>query len=622
MLLFLPDPYPDELFYSICARYNLLSCNKSNKDTLVDLFKSNTACAITDFPNRLESFYKGLHAGSKFTPERIIQEHTLFPLFRPFLPSNRVSVLIEAMKSSDKGGSIHTRIGTMASTVISPKYLRYCQECIYRDYNQYGEPYWHRIHQVPGIYMCPIHRSWLFESNISIVSSPNKQVFHVLSIDQEGRTINYIDDDQSTLIYHYLSEQAYWLLSHDIESSSLLSIREKYLSYLQRKGLVTYSGKIHQNDLLKEFTDFFGQKFLTDIHCEVKYSQDNWLSKIVRKPRVATHPLRHLLLMKFLDITPEEFFQDTHNIGPFGKGPWPCLNPASSHYHHNIIHKVNITMDSKKRVPVGTFNCSCGFSYSRRGPDQKVEDRYRIGRIKTFGSVWNKKLIHLALTEKIGLREMSRRLKVDPKTIKNRLEELRIEIVSKNVFLVLQNTEIKEEIRSEWLEILKNNPEKTRTELRKYAYSKFAWLYRNDYNWLFQHLPQSLKKVPVNKRVNWDSRDNELVQIIKTTVLKLMERTKPMRITKNAIGKEIGVSMLLQKHLDKLPKTKIILDNICETIEEFQIRRIRYVTQKLLENGENLNQWTIIRKAGLPATISETVIKEINKNVETERLLQ
>ena len=43
-------------------------------------------------------------------------------------------------------------------------------------------------------------------------------------------------------------------------------------------------------------------------------------------------------------------------------------------------------------MPIGTFNCSCGFIYARKGPDKLVDDLYRIGRIKAFGGVWKGKL--------------------------------------------------------------------------------------------------------------------------------------------------------------------------------------------------------------------------------------
>ena len=56
--------------------------------------------------------------------------------------------------------------------------------------------------------------------------------------------------------------------------------------------------------------------------------------------------------------------------GPFGKGPWPCLNKAADHYKQPVIQHVNITRDYKSSAPIGTFECSCKFVYARKGPDR------------------------------------------------------------------------------------------------------------------------------------------------------------------------------------------------------------------------------------------------------------
>ncbi|MBV7508768.1 hypothetical protein KW850_26495 [Bacillus sp. sid0103] len=51
----------------------------------------------------------------------------------------------------------------------------------------------------------------------------------------------------------------------------------------------------------------------------------------------------------------------------------------------NVLTSCVITRDYKTGLPVGTFTCSCGFVFSRKGPDKTNEDRYKIGRIKELG---------------------------------------------------------------------------------------------------------------------------------------------------------------------------------------------------------------------------------------------
>lgn len=623
MLLFLHEPYADELFYSFCARYHMMSRNPSPKDTIQDLFGVKSACAIFDLPNRLNIFYSRLPDGSSLTPDRIIQDHTLFPLFRPFLLQERAYQIFESMKRSDQGGSIHYRIGLMASAIPSPLFLRFCPECIDYDEKTYGEPFWHRSHQVSGVYICHIHNIWLWESTIPITYGHDKHAFYELSIKPQGKSLVPHDNENSYSKYLFISKGVFWLLNNQVNPAGLDVIREKYLSYLQQNGLCSFSGRIKQKCFINEFISFYGPTFLQEINCEVNFSSDNWLSKMVRKPRVTTHPLHHLLLMGFLKITPEEFFNlESVKNNPFGKGAWPCLNPAATHYHKNVIKKVMITWDTKIKVPVGNFECSCGFAYSRRGPDKKPEDRYRIGRIKSFGPVWDKKLLYLTINENISLRELSNRLNVDPKTIKSQLKRLRVEVVSESSPFQNLNEDLKSKKRSEWLELLKQNTDKSKTDIRNSAKSLYTWLYRHDRIWLKKSLPLGMKTTTINERVNWDELDIKIVEKIKIAVFSIIHRTKPLRLTVNAIGKEARVQMLLQKHLDKLPKTKELLSSVTETVEEFQCIRVHHISKKLKENDEILRPWKIIRHAGLPNEISPIVLNEIEKIMVMERNLQ
>ncbi len=54
----------------------------------------------------------------------------------------------------------------MASAVPLVKYFRFCSICLREDVEQYGEPYWHRVHQVAGVLVCPIHQVWLQNSTV------------------------------------------------------------------------------------------------------------------------------------------------------------------------------------------------------------------------------------------------------------------------------------------------------------------------------------------------------------------------------------------------------------------------------------------------------------------------
>src|SRR5690625_7859385 len=84
--------------------------------------------------------------------------------------------------------------------------------------------------------------------------------------------------------------------------------------------------------------------------------------------RNSVHPYRHLLLLYFFDQDIDSFLEIKEDNGPFGRGPWPCLNKAAKHYKDLVISGVEIK--TRDKVLIGKFSCSCGFEYTRIGPDK------------------------------------------------------------------------------------------------------------------------------------------------------------------------------------------------------------------------------------------------------------
>lgn len=129
----------------------------------------------------------------------------------------------------------------------------------------------------------------------------------------------------------------------------------------------------------------------------------------------------------------ESFFQNKIYYHPFGKAPWPCLNIAADHYLKDVVSEYIVISDYKTRKPVGTFACSCGFIYSRKGPDSREEDRYKVGRIKKFGDVWEQRLFELVSEEKYNLKYLTGKMFVILKLLLNMLISYPLRVKSKQI---------------------------------------------------------------------------------------------------------------------------------------------------------------------------------------------
>src|SRR5260370_26395720 len=128
MIGFFPDPYPDELLYSACARF-ADRCSYRNVSTAArELFGSQTGRANVGFPNRLAHLISVLPSGHEYTVDRLIDEHTLLRFYSPFVPAERVNLIRQEMADVHEK-RVHSRLGTTAGRLSMPTKLRFCHEC-------------------------------------------------------------------------------------------------------------------------------------------------------------------------------------------------------------------------------------------------------------------------------------------------------------------------------------------------------------------------------------------------------------------------------------------------------------------------------------------------------------
>jgi hypothetical protein len=464
-MIFFPNIYKDELLFSVLARYYQYSGDENKKDFMVDLFDSSTTCASTIFPTQLKKLSENLPTSNAYSPDYFINNHTFLPYYSPFMTKEREDKIRLIMKNED-GTTIYMNSGRAASTIKNEKKLKYCLTCIDEEIKINGESYWHRTHQIEGVKVCPIHKTWLIESSIPFTDRKHKHEFislenSICDSDLVNSTTNFVKDIEHLL---YIAEQTHYLLNNNIEPLGLDKLQKYYISRLHKQGLVTVSGRIRWLELIPMFNQYYGKKLLEDLNCYVDPNKDTWLHKLLRRPKVSCHPLRHILLLSFLGETIKSMVCQIGLVfyEPFGSGPWLCLNKAAEHYQYPVITSYVITRDSKTKLPVGTFRCSCGFVYSRKGPDKTNDDLYKIGRIKEFGDVWKNKLEGLVQKE-FSLRKMAVILGVDPMTVKRKLRENNKDFQN---ISHSKNTEKKQIYRDEWVLLLKSNKEKSITELR------------------------------------------------------------------------------------------------------------------------------------------------------------
>src|SRR5215207_8392223 len=164
MIGIFPDPLPDELLYSVCARFHDRLQFPNRKSVLSELFGTTNSLAIIDLPCRISNLVASLMPSHSYTVDQIICDHTHLPFFGPFLPLERTIQLRDDMRGAG-GLKVYRRSGVMASRIPTPERLRFCPLCKEEDRKKFGETYWHRLHQLPGILVCPKHNVFIEDTN-------------------------------------------------------------------------------------------------------------------------------------------------------------------------------------------------------------------------------------------------------------------------------------------------------------------------------------------------------------------------------------------------------------------------------------------------------------------------
>lgn len=585
----LPTPYEGELLYSILARCRIRNGTLSHKALLLDAFGHSGISASVFLPSGIDNLVSNLPPGSMITTDQLISQNTMFPLLTAFLSPKQGEKVYEGMKGLD-GKGIHTTAGIVASSIKLNSRLRFCRQCNLIDKSVYGEYYWHRMHQVPGLDICVKHEEWLLDSKVP-TNQLNKHVY-IPPNEENCKVDSVITKTPLALLekYRFLGKNIESLLNNTFPNRPFIWFWKFYVSKLQNLGYASQKGRMDQLRLQQDFVSFYGNEFLSLLQSDLA-GNHHWLSGITRFHRKSFSFLRHLLLMDFLDVSLEEIFYQKELFKPFGDPPWLCLNPAADHYKEKVVADIKFTTCGKTKRPIGTFACSCGFIYTRKLGD----DPFNKSRVKSFGEIWEKECKRL-YAEGLGLREIGRRLQADPMTVK---KCLMYGMKGSEKGWENKQNEQRGLDRTNWLQLQEEYPKFSKTELRKLNPGLYARLYRNDRDWLEENSPASRIVIP-NQRVDWSQRDKDILRRVQTAVDKIMNAAgKPRRLTMSRIGEICGEKALMEKHLDRLPETQDYLNSVTETEEQFRVRKIKWAIKELERDEIEILRWRILRKAGV-----------------------
>lgn len=324
MIGWFPDPYPDELFYSVCARYSERMNYNSKNDLYQELFGKNSY-SISSFvylylATKLDSLITSLPPGNHYTADNLIDNHTLFSFYSAFFPPYLINIVRDTMKQN----SPKIPLKSLNIYTSHKKYLRFCPQCIVEDKKQFGEYYWHRVHQAAGVEICLIHSIILQKVEAGEYYSTTRFIVAEKTINTH--TNNYFEL-LNTNFKHFmqLAHNIDWLLKHPNAIFFGDSLRKSYIKLLYKKyGKLDFKDKIFVNKVINDFSNYYSTPFLQMLRSDFGKSS-NWLIDLFILDGKINNPLRQLLAIILLESTVEDFFKTSLEHKPFGTDYWLCL---------------------------------------------------------------------------------------------------------------------------------------------------------------------------------------------------------------------------------------------------------------------------------------------------------
>ena len=318
MLGFFSILYQDEILYSGLARYHIRSGNQNFRQTDLDLFgySSQQICRIT-LTNNVKHLAKEIFHLSSSSAGALLQHNTLYPFYVTFLTRMEVRKLELATIEKRSGSILDQAKVDLDSYNDSRKYLKFCPLCLESEIEHYGEPYWHRSHQTPGIMICNQHRILLIDSTIPI---DGKGIhYYAASLENcpvDREQIELAPKSVETLLG--VAADIMWLMNSRIDFQGMRWLRDRYLAKLYKLGLVQkrLRGEFQcdSQQLFESFCAFYGKDCLnlleprfieTDgnylIHCMLSSDLDPKIDRVA-----------HVLITRYLSGSVANFFMQNN----------------------------------------------------------------------------------------------------------------------------------------------------------------------------------------------------------------------------------------------------------------------------------------------------------------------
>jgi|GEM_PF-3455891 len=504
MFTYFPVIQNDELLFSVFARYHARSLNKKERQTLREMGIGKMNPII---PQKIQHLLEKLKYFQVPDKDYFFKTHTVFGYYKNFLSSiDRDNLYKYMVYGEDENISVLKLISTHLP------HLKYCPECVKKDFEELGEIYWRVLHQYPTIIICPTHNIPLEQYPLPTWEVDFETVSKNYNLTTKERNLS-----KKTLFHatNFLHQNLY-LTNNDLDLYSKTKSQIFYLLFLER-GFVLESGKIDVEKLKKKIIQYFGIEFLQLINFNL-----NVFEEIKESPLLFdyhTGPGEKLVFINLLFNSLTDFINYKYKLPNGEATPFECLNPFCKSYKQRRVNYIQVFLEEDFYKVQIHFRC-----------DECMEEFDKIFRTKDWSLVetrinysekWNLNLLKLVYEDGLDLERVS---------FKTNLETLEIEriLLKENKYEHLEEG-ISKKIREDLIRLINANINKSMGEIKQLDFPLYAFMKRNEYSGKLntQEVPQSEIIINGEYAENyWRKRDKKVLLYFKQIVHKGIIRGK------------------------------------------------------------------------------------------------
>lgn len=552
---------PGETLFSLCSRHHRLWGYSLSSRSTEMMFGGKRLGTQHDFPSGLNAF-ASRSEGQLGSAIGIARDRTLLRFYRPFFVPQNVRSVVETM-CGPSVAHLKFGLGLLTSRFRAHHPLKACTSCMRHDVEASGWAYWHLPQQFPGVWVCPVHGEALLESTVKS-TGVERFLWHLPTESRLSAESGHLSDaplealarlaSLTTSLVERVAPDG-WLAGSLVQAT----LRRRLVD----RGWVTSAGNIRLQEAAGEYLE----------HCRTLRSASELsslptgleeakvqLGRLMRPLRSGTHPLRLLVAINWLFKDADEFVAahagaalKVESQVAAGIGTETETSGGEDPRRAQLLHLLGAgesatAAASRIGIDVATaiaWAAAAGVAVGRRPKVLTPEVRHSLVRELQAG---------LDKVDAAGRHGVS---------VETVTRVLRTEVGLHDAWAAARTNRARQTAREAWLALLAQQRSLGVKLMRASNPAAYAWLYRNDRQWLREHTPSDRVAAaePRSSSVRWDERDEALSLAVRRALVRLSEERAGMPLRLWQIYQAVPELKPKLAALERLPLTRRVLES-------------------------------------------------------------